>query len=406
MHSLRISTSENHPAVTATEAVISKRLRLESIDVLRGVIMILMALDHTRDYFGQTAFSPTDPTQTTIPLFFTRWVTHFCAPVFFLLTGTGAYLSLRKKSKRELSQFLFTRGLWLIFLELTLFRCLAFQFNFDYHLTLLNVLWALGWAMIVLSALVHLPPPLVTAFGLVLVGGHNLLDSVRSANPVWSILHSPNFILANRQHSVFVAYTLIPWVGVTAAGYGLGQIYGWVSDRRKSFLLRAGLGLTAVFVILRGVNIYGDPVRWTTQKSAAFTALSFLNANKYPPSLLFLLMTLSPALLFLWAVDGGTPQFLRPALALGKVPMFYYLLHMPLIHLLAVAVCYARYGQARWMFESPSIAQFPVTPPPGWGFSLPIVYLICASVVVALYPLCRRFAALKQRCDDGWLSYL
>ncbi len=391
--------------MTADQTVAPRRFRLESVDVLRGVIMILMAIDHTRDFFGQTPFSPTDPTQTTIPLFFTRWVTHFCAPVFFLLTGTGAYLSLRKKSKSELSRFLFTRGLWLIFLELTLFRCLGLQFNLDYHVTVVNVLWALGWAMIVLSALVHLSTPLVAAFGLVMIATHNLLDPIQSANPVWSILHSPNFILANPQHSVFVAYPLIPWVGVTAVGYALGQIYTWASDRRRTFLLRAGLGATAAFLILRAVNIYGDPVPWTTQKSAAFTVLSFLNTNKYPPSLLFLLMTLGPALLFLWAVDGGTPRFLQPALIFGKVPMFYYLLHMPLIHLIAVAVCYARYGQIHWMFESPTIAEFPITPPPGWGFSLPIVYLVWASVVIALYPLCRWFAGLKQRRSDAWLSY-
>jgi len=407
----QVNASSNDPTSATTAAVAPKRVRLESIDVVRGVIMILMALDHTRDFFGQTSFSPTDPTQTTIPLFFTRWITHFCAPVFFLLTGAGAYLSLhkewlRKKSKRALSKFLFTRGLWLILLELTLFRCLGLQFNFDYHLTLLDVLWTLGWAMIVLSGLVHLPTPLVTALGLVMIAGHNLLDPVRSSNPVWSILHSPNFIVASRQHSVFVAYTLIPWVGVTAAGYGLGQIYGWASDRRRTFLLRTGLALTAAFVILRGINNYGDPVRWSTQKSAALTVLSFLNTSKYPPSLLFLLMTLGPALIFLWAADSETPSFLRPALVFGKVPMFYYLLHFPLIHLLAVAVGYARYGQVHWMFESPTIAQFPITPPPGWGFSLPVVYLIWASVVVALYPLCRWFAALKQRRRDAWLSYL
>ena len=401
----RISASNNHPAGEVTEAVPPKPVRLESIDIVRGVIMILMALDHTRDFFGQTGFSPTDPTQTTIPLFFTRWITHFCAPVFFLLTGTGAYLSLRKKSKRELSRFLFTRGLWLIFLELVLFRCLGLQFNFDYHLTLLDVLWALGWAMIVLSALVHLPTPLVTAFGVLMIAGHNLLDPIMSSNAVWSILHSPNFILTNPQHSVFVAYPLIPWVGVTAAGYSLGQIYSWAFDRRRTFLLRTGLGLTAAFIILRGVNIYGDPVRWTTQKSAAFTVLSFLNTNKYPPSLLFLLMTLGPALFFIWAVDDRTPNFLRPALVLGKVPMFYYLLHFPLIHLLAVGVCYARYGQVHWMFESPSIDKFPITPPLGWGVSLPFVYLIWTSVVLALYPLCRWFATLKQRRSDAWLSY-
>ena len=204
-----------------TEAVPSKRVRIESIDVVRGFIMILMALDHTRDFFGVPGVSPTDPATTTIPLFFTRWITHFCAPVFFLLTGTGAYLSLRKKSKRELSRFLFTRGLWLIFLELVVVRCFGWQFNFDYHLVLLNVLWALGWAMITLSALVYLPASVVAAFGVVMIATHNLFDSVQSSNPIWSILHSPNFIVNYPGRIVFVAYVLVPWVGVTAAGYGL-----------------------------------------------------------------------------------------------------------------------------------------------------------------------------------------
>jgi uncharacterized membrane protein len=391
---------------TLTQAVsLKKRVRIESIDILRGLVMIVMALDHTRDFFGNSGINPTDPAQTTLPLFFTRWITHFCAPVFFLLTGTGAFLSLRHKSKQEVTRFLFTRGLWLIFLELVLFRCFGLQFNFDYRMTMLNVLWALGWAMIVLSALVHLPAPLIAAFALVMIAGHNLFDSFQSSSVLWSILHSPNFVLSNPRHSVFVAYPLVPWVGVTAAGYELGQIYAWPSDRRRKFLLSAGAGLTALFLILRGANIYGDPIRWTTQKSAAFTVLSFLNTNKYPPSLLFLLMTLGPALLFLWAVDRGAHPFLRHPLVFGKVPMFYYLLHMPLIHLLAVVVCYALYGQVHWMFESPGVDKFPITPPPGWGFGLPIIYLIWVSIVLALYPLCRWFAALKQRRSDPWLSY-
>src|SRR5271170_334778 len=214
-------------AEPVAESVVTKRARLESIDVVRGAIMILMALDHVRDFFGKSGLNPTDPASTTIPLFFTRWITHFCAPVFFLLTGTGAYLALRKKTKRELSRFLFTRGLWLIFLEVVVVRCLGWQFNFDYHLTLLNVLWALGWAMITLSVLVHLPAYAVAAFGLVMIATHNLLDSVESFNPIWSILHSPNVVWSNPGHLVFVPYVLIPWVGVTAAGYGLGQIYNW-----------------------------------------------------------------------------------------------------------------------------------------------------------------------------------
>jgi uncharacterized membrane protein len=206
-------------------------------------------------------------------------------------------------------------------------------------------------------------------------------------------------------HVIFVAYPLIPWVGVTAAGYGLGQIYRWSSQRRKAFLLRAGIGLTTAFFVLRAVNVYGDPQPWAPQKSAVFTMLSFLNTTKYPPSLLYLLMTLGPAMLFLSVLDARTPQWLRPALIIGKVPMFYYLLHIPMIHLLAIAVCFARYGQVYWMFESASIDRWPFSPPPGWGFSLPIVYLVWVCVVFMLYPLCRWFAALKLRRNDAWLSY-
>jgi uncharacterized membrane protein len=390
---------------TVAEAILVKGARLESVDVVRGVIMIIMALDHTRDFFGQPG-SPTNLTTASAALFFTRWITNICAPVFFLLTGTGAFLSLRKRSKPELSRFLFTRGLWLIFLDLVLFRCLAVQFNFDYHTTVITVLWALGWSMIVLSMLVHLPAAVVTTFGLVTIATHNLLDSIKSANPLWSILHSPNVILATPGHIVFLAYPLIPWIGVTAAGYGLGQIYAWEPPRRQAFLLRLGLGLTIAFVVLRAINIYGDPSRWAAHRTSAYTVLSFLNTTKYPPSLLFLLMTLGPALLLLCSVDTHTPRLLRPALIIGKVPMFYYLLHFALIHVLAVIICYARYGDVHWMFESPDLAHFPITQPPGWGLSLPLVYLIWASVVLAVYPLCRWYAAVKQRSNNPLLSYL
>lgn len=393
-------------SVAPVSPVAGKRARIESVDVVRGVIMILMALDHTRDFFGNTGVNPTDPQTTTTSLFFTRWITHFCAPTFFLLTGTGAFLARRRKSTPELSRFLFTRGLWLIFLELIVTRCLGWQFNFDYHVLILTVLWALGWAMIVLSGLVYLPPWAVTAFGIVMIATHNLFDSVQSSNPLWTILHSLNFLLNTPQHIIFVSYVLVPWVGVTAVGYGLGQIYSWPSDRRRAFLMRLGLAVTAAFVLLRAINVYGDPVPWSTQKSAAFTVLSFLNANKYPPSLLYLLMTLGPVMIFLCVIDGGTPGWLRPALIFGKVPMFYYLLHIPLIHLIAICVCYARYGHIYWMFESTDLRSFPITPPPGWGYSLPVVYLVWGVVVVTLFPLCRWFAGVRQRRRDAWLSYL
>ena len=288
------------------------RARVESVDVVRGVIMILMALDHTRDFFGIAGQNPTDLANATPALFLTRWVTHFCAPVFFLLTGTGAYLSLRRKSPGELSRFLLTRGIWLIFLEVVVVRCLVYQFNFDYRVTMLLVLWALGWAMITLSALVRLPALAATALGVLMIVGHNLFDSVKSASPLWAILHAPGFVVNTPEHVVFAAYPLIPWVGVTAVGYGLGQVYGWDTERRRGFLLRLGLALSLAFLVIRGLNIYGDPSRWMRQKTAVFTMLSFLNTTKYPPSLLFLLMTLGPAMVFLWSVDRGTPTLLRP----------------------------------------------------------------------------------------------
>jgi uncharacterized membrane protein len=390
--------------------VAGRRPRLESIDVLRGVVMILMALDHVREYFGAPG-DPTDPATTTLARFFTRWITHLCAPVFFLLTGTGAYLALRRRSRGGLSRFLLTRGLWLLFLEVTVVRCLGWQFNFDYRVTILNVLWGLGWAMIVLAALVWLPVWAVTALGAGMIATHNLLDGVSASAlgplaPLWSVLHAPGVIYSDDRHVVFAAYALIPWVGVTAVGYGLGRTFDWTPERRKRALVGWGLALTAAFVVLRAVNVYGDPSPWSAQRSSAFTGLSFLDTTKYPPSLLFLLMTLGPALLLLRALEAGTPAILRPARVYGKVPMFYYLLHVPLIHLLALLACWVRYDAVHWMFESPTLDRFPVTRPPGWPMGLPTVYLVWATVVALLYPVCRAWARLKQRRSDAWLSYL
>ena len=389
-----------------TGAPATMRTRIEAVDVVRGVIMIVMALDHTRDFFGIPGQNPTDLSTASAALFLTRWITYFCAPVFFLLTGTGAYLSLRRRTRPELARFLFTRGVWLIFLELVVLRCLAYQFNADYRVTMLLVIWALGWAMITLSALVRFPAAVATVFGVVLIAFHDLLDSFRPASALWSVLHAPGFVVNTPSHVVFAAYPLVPWIGVTAVGYGLGQVYGWDAGRRRAFLVRLGVALTLAFIAMRAVNVYGDPSRWATQTSALFTVLSFLNVTKYPPSLLFLLMTLGPGMLLLRAVDGGTPRWLRPALIIGKVPLFYYLLHFALIHLLAVVVCYVRYGSAHWMFESPDLGHYPFSAPPGWGYSLPVVYFAWACVVAAMYPPCRWFAGVKQRRSDAWLSYL
>ncbi|HEY2515314.1 MAG TPA: heparan-alpha-glucosaminide N-acetyltransferase domain-containing protein [Polyangiaceae bacterium] len=382
------------------------RPRLEAIDAVRGVIMVLMALDHVRDFFGVPGRNPTDLSTASAPLFLTRWITYFCAPVFFFLMGTGARLSLRKKTPGELARFLVTRGVWLLFLEVVVLRCLAYQFNVDYRVTMLLVLWALGWSMIALAPLVRLDVRVPTALGVVLIAGHNLFDSVRSASPLWSILHAPNFVVNTPEHVVFVAYPLIPWVGVTFVGFGLGQVYGWEPSRRRAFLRRLGLALTAGFLALRVLNAYGDPNPWEGQPTLLFTALSFLNTTKYPPSLAFLLMTLGPAILLLRLVDGWTPALLRPAVVVGRVPLFYYALHFALIHLLAVGVCWLRYGAVHWMFESSDLGHYPFSPPPAWGFPLAGVYAVWGLVVVAMYFPCRWFAALKQRRRDVWLSYL
>ncbi len=396
-------------AQTARQPPDAARSRLDSIDLLRGAVMILMALDHVRDYFGDAGVNPTDPATTTAALFFTRWITHFCAPVFFLLTGVGACLAGRRRTTAGLARFLVARGLWFLVLELFVMRCFAWQFNFDYQVTLLTVLWALGWALVALAGLVYLPAAAVTSIGVAMIVGHNLFDAIPAAAfgraaPLWSILHAPGVVYTDGRHLVFVAYTLIPWIGVVAAGYGLGRIFEWEPERRRRFLVRLGTALTVAFVALRAVNVYGDPRPWGHFGSA--TVLSFLNTTKYPPSLLFLLMTLGPALLFLRAVDGRTPRLLRPALVFGRVPLFYYVLHVVVMHLLAVAVCQWRYGAIHWMFESPGLAQFPVTQPPGWPLSLPYVYLCWVTVVLLLYPLCVWFAGLKRRRRDWWLSYL
>jgi uncharacterized membrane protein len=380
--------------------------RLTSIDTLRGLVMILMALDHVRDFFGPPGLSPTNLGQTTVPLFLTRWITHECAPTFFLLSGTGAFLALRSKSVAGLSRFLLTRGIWLIVLELTVIRCLGYQFNFDYQVTLLVVIWALGWAMVALSSLVWLPVLVVLGFGVTLIAGHNLLDGVRSANPLWVILHLQGFVVNRPGFVVFVAYPLIPWIGVTAVGYALGSVYRWEPQRRRTFLLKWGLALTAAFAVLRSINWYGDPAPWASQASSALTLVSFLNVTKYPPSLLFLLMTLGPALLILRALDGGTPRLLRPALVFGRVPLFYFVVHLTVIHLLAVVLCYVQNGAVHWMFESPNLGAYPFTPPPGWGVSLPVTYLIWLLVVVMLFPICAWFAKVRERSNAWWLSYL
>ena len=398
------------PGGTAAVEGPRRSSRIESIDLARGLIMVIMALDHSHDFFGNFAASATDLATTTVALFFTRWVTHICAPMFFLLTGMGARLTRGRMSQRELARYLVSRGLWLIFLELVVMR-FALQFNFDYHVTIITVLWALGWAMIVLAGLIWLPLWAIGAFGALLVVGHDALDGIQAASfgtfkPLWLFLHQPGVVFNNGRSLVLVAYVLIPWVGVTALGYVLGATYHGDAAARRRLLSRLGVGMIAAFLILRFVNLYGDPSPWSPQRTPLWTLLSFLDTNKYPPSLLFLLMTLGPGLLLLRAFDAGVPRLWRPALIFGKVPLFFYVLHFYLIHLLAVAVSWFRYGRISETFESPDLAHFPFSAPPGWDLGLPMVYTVWIAVLLSLYPLCRWYAGVRARTHVWWLSYL
>ncbi|MGH9971616.1 MAG: DUF1624 domain-containing protein [Pyrinomonadaceae bacterium] len=415
--------------------------RIDSIDLLRGIVMVIMMLDHTRDFVHYAVlqgFDPTDLQHTSVKIFFTRWITHFCAPVFIFLAGTGAYLQFaRGKSKRELSRFLITRGLWLIVLEFTLVRCGAF-FNFDYSfLGAAQVIWVIGVSMIVLAGLIHLPLWVISAFGILMIAFHNFLldrfhvqgwQGPESAVPsywakLFMILHQ-GFevfpVLGWPSPVVFVLYPIIPWVGVMAAGYAFGALYQLTAERRQRILLRLGGAATVLFFILRGINIYGDPARWSGQKSIAFTVLSFFNVTKYPPSLLFLLMTLGPAMIALALferlipepagkrVGDATPSGLLSGLknffiTFGRVPLFFYLLQWPTAHLISVFVHFVAGKPVGWMFGS----QIGTSgPPPGMGFNLAVVYACWIAGVLLLYPLCKWFAGVKQRRRDWWLSYL
>lgn len=375
--------------------------------MLRGLVIVLMVIDHARWFLSAARFDPTDPARTTLALFFTRWVTHFCAPVFMLLAGTGAWLALgRGRSRAALSRYLATRGLWLILLELTVAR-LGWQFNLDYGYSGALVFWALGWSMIALAVLVRLPLPAVAALGLGMIALHNLTDPIEPASWgrlawLWTVLHVPGDLEPLAGKHLFVLYPLVPWIGVMAAGYAFGPVTALPSQRRTRLCVGLGVALTLAFVLLRATNRYGDPAPWTAQVNGWRTALSFLNATKYPPSLLFLLMTLGPAITALPWLDRVRGRATDALLVLGRVPLFFWLLHVPLIHLVALGLSLARYGEViPWLVRNP-----PTPLPEGYGYGLPVVYAVTAAVVAALYPVCRWFAGVKRRRRDPWLGYL
>jgi uncharacterized membrane protein len=387
--------------------------RIESIDLLRGLIMIVMALDHVRDYFHAGAFTgdPLDLNTTTPLLYFTRWITHYCAPLFMFLSGISAALVGQRKGIAYLTRFLLTRGIWLVFLELTVV-CFAWFFNPTFTTQLFGVIWALGFSMIFLAAFIRLPKALTITIGLLMVFGHNLLDGVQvsgstAASLGWSVLHQFNFFKIG-SFNILAAYPLIPWIGVMALGYCLGDVYKKEIDvqKRKRFLLTSGIVCVLLFTILRYINVYGDPFKWTEQRSAFYTFLSFLKVNKYPPSLFYLLITIGPGLIFLALTENWNNGITRRIKTIGRVPMFYYLMHIYLIHIgaLTAAVLSGRswtdmINFNTWINGEPKLQ--------GYGFSLEVTYLVWVTLIGILYFLCKWYDRYKSsHREKWWLSYL
>ncbi|MHA4812230.1 DUF1624 domain-containing protein [Flavitalea flava] len=410
MSTLRIVSAPARKPAPRTK----KSPRVESIDLLRGTVMIIMALDHVRDYFSGSAFlySPTDMEHTSVPLFFTRWITHYCAPIFVFLAGISAHLYGATKTKKQLSFFLFTRGLWLVLAELFIVT-LGWTFNPTYPIFNLQVIWAIGICMITLSAMVYLPVRLILLTGVLLIAGHNLLDNVHVpgtglSSILWGFLHDPGeFVIGNIK--VLIRYPILPWIGIMATGYYFGRMYtpAYDAEQRRGTLIILGFGAIALFVVLRSANIYGDAAHWSIQKSGVFSLLSFLNTTKYPPSLLYTLMTLGPALLFLAITEKIKTTWTARVQVFGRVPMFYYLAHIYLIHSIAIiGVMWQGYSGSAMIFLPGRVNQ--VTELKGYGYSLVIVYLVWIGVVLFLYPCSKWFDRYKRanQSKKWWLSYL
>ncbi len=380
------------------------RQRLTSIDMLRGLVMVIMALDHVRDMLSPQNV-PSDFGDADAPLFLTRWITHLCAPTFILLAGTSAFLyGAGGRSKTEVSRFLFTRGLWLVVIELTVVN---FGVNFNFgpqYVPFVQVIWAIGMSMIVLSILVWIPRSLIAGIALSMIFGHNLLVAIQPAasetSAVWVILHQGGPIRFANGLGVYVAYPLVPWIGVMALGYVIGPLFANADPTRPRRLVQAGLVMIVAFFVLRFWSLYGEPNGWLPHETFAATMVDFLHTTKYPPSLHFLLMTLGPALLILGSFERCSGRWTESLVIIGRVPFFFYVVHIYLIHALALAV---GYGQGFALSEI-AVAFFKL--PKAFGVGLGGVYLFWIAVVLMLYPACRWFAGVKQRRRDWWLSYL
>jgi uncharacterized membrane protein len=401
------------PVVSATVST----SRIASIDIIRGAVMILMAIDHVRVFSGLPAGGPTPG------IFFTRWITHFCAPAFIFLAGSSLFFYARKHA--DASRFLLIRGAWLILLELTVLR-LGWTFNFDFaHYEMAGILWVIGWCMILMAALIKLPLPLTGVIGVIIIAAHNLMDSrlfgllptlnEHKLSGLWKILYFSFYAgpvqFGSDGPNLIVLYSIIPWIGVMAAGYAFGKILAMEPARRTRLCLAIGLSAIALFLVLRGFNLYGDPSPWHRMvqshngRPPMPGVLSFLNCTKYPASLNFLLMTLGPILVLVPFLENAHGWLTRQIAVLGRVPFFYYVLHIPLIHALALVVSRFRLGTVSpWLFTNHPMGNPP--PPEGFTWSLPLLYLVWGITIVVLYFVCRWFADLKSRRTDWWLKYL
>jgi uncharacterized membrane protein len=392
--------------------------RIESIDIVRGMAMVIMALDHVRDYFhiGANTGDPLDLSTTTVLLFFTRWITHFCAPVFIFLSGTSIYLQSLRKTKKELGIFLVKRGLWLIAVEWCIIS-LGWTFNLHYNIIPFQVIWAIGVSMFLFGVLmlINIPYKLILTLGIILVAGHNVLDFPEAApgfqsNFWWDLFHHGVFVPYQYapNHVALMVYPFPAWMGVMMLGYCAGVLFttAYTPENRKKILIRIGLSLIALFILVRFTNAYGDPRDWAAQPNWFYTVLSFINVTKYPPSLLFLCMTIGPALLLLAYTENIKNKLSDALVVFGRTAFFYYILHIYIIHI-AAAVCF--FARGHTFADAANVGQqFPfMFVAPGEGYGLPVVYLVWALVVIGLYPLCRRYDQYKTlHKEKWWLSYL
>ena len=390
--------------------------RIESIDILRGIIMVIMALDHVRDFFHIHANTddPLNLVTTTPLLFFTRWITHFCAPVFVFLSGTSIYLQSLRKTKKELSTFLVKRGLWLIFAEVAIIS-LGITFNPFYNFILLQVIWAIGISMVILGGLIHFPFKLILTLGLVIVLGHNSLDIPESAPGFkagfwWDLLHHGFFAVYPfaPNHVVAIMYPFVPWLGLMLLGYCTGTLFtpSYSSQQHRKILAKIGMGVIVIFIAVRFINIYGDPFAWSVQRNGLYTFLSFIKVHKYPPSLMYMCMTVGPALLFLAVIEKVKNSVTDVFRTYGRTAFFYYILHFYLAHLLCAISFFIRGHSLQDAVNSMQNLPF-LFIIPGEGYSLGIVYLVWAFVVIFLYPLCKWYDKYKtSHKEKWWLSYL